>query len=273
MSDKTTKSDSQVTEKITGTKIAASTISTKQSTNSNSGNNKDSIECLHESKPAPNISINATIYEKNDEEDSNINTTSSTVKSKTSNSNNTGNTAKIETVYEKLSAVSEQSEPSYSLLKTDEKKVEDNKVDDKKKGPNSVTEINNEQQKEKKNAENDHNDMWRLSDSYGKLNKQRDLSSSVFPAGCMGCKDNTQEQSSPRRFLDAKEAAEDFTGHIDSTPRKRPSSARPQNNRNPLTGDGCEDSVKKFNNRKKGKIKIFNTNKKKNKTLTLRKHY
>lgn len=221
MGDKTTKSDSQVTEKSIGSsKTGSSTLSNRQS------NNKDSIDCLHESKPAPNISINATIYEKN--EDESMMTASSLITSTTS-------PARIETVYEKLSAVSEQSEPSNSILNEDQEKSVNK--------DSSITEINNKQI-------NDTNDSWRGSGSYGKLNKQRDLASSIFPVGCMGCKE--QEQTSPRRFIDAKEAAQDFTGHIDMTPRKRPSSAKPQNSRNPLTGDGIEDDVKKTNNRKKG---------------------
>lgn len=227
-SNKTASSDSKVTEKMTESKIGTSTVSATQS------KNKESIECLHEAKPGQNISINATIQEKDEPKDSS--------ESLTSTKSNKG-PQKIETVFEKLSVVSEQSEPSTNSLVPPE--LQTKKSDKKDKKP-SATEINNPM--DRKNS----NDSWRISGSSGKLNKQRDLASSIFPAGCMGCKDNSQESMSPRRFLDAKEASQDFAGHIDATPRKRPSSAKPQNSRNPLTGDGIEDDVRRCSSRKKG---------------------
>lgn len=53
---------------------------------------------------------------------------------------------------------------------------------------------------------------------------------------------------SPRRFLDPIEAR-DHVGHIDSTPRRRPLSAKP---RNPLTGAGValEETKRAFGRRK-----------------------
>ncbi|KAK9736537.1 hypothetical protein QE152_g12405 [Popillia japonica] len=50
--------------------------------------------------------------------------------------------------------------------------------------------------------------------------------------------------TSPRRFLDQVEA-KDRIGHIDNTPRKTPSSSKPNNSRNPLTGVEVSDALKK----------------------------
>lgn len=60
----------------------------------------------------------------------------------------------------------------------------------------------------------------------GRINRRREMSSTVFPVGCMGCKEDAPGDalSSPRRFVDAKEAADDPIGHISDTPRKRASS-------------------------------------------------
>lgn len=202
----------------------------------NSSTNKESIECLHESKPAPNLSINATIYEKIEEDPSAPSTPSL-------KSNAQERPARIETVFEKLSVVSEQSQPSEATIVSQPSKDEGTKKD---KQP-SVTEINNP----KAPAEPNTNETWRESGSSGKLNKQRDLASSIFPAGCMGCKDTIKpEATSPRRFLDASEVTHDHAGHIDAIPRKRSSSAKL--NRNPLTGAGIEDDVRKISSRKKG---------------------
>lgn len=58
--------------------------------------------------------------------------------------------------------------------------------------------------------------------------------------------------TSPRRFLDPIEAR-DHAGHMDNTPRKRPSSAKPNNiHRNPLTGVGVDDETRKTYGRRKG---------------------
>ncbi|KAK9701809.1 THAP domain [Popillia japonica] len=79
-----------------------------------------------------------------------------------------------------------------------------------------------------------------------RVNKLRDHNSTIFPVGCMGCREDPPSDhiTSPRRFLDQVEA-KDHIGHIDNTPRKRPSSAKPNNSRNPLTGVGVTDDLKK----------------------------
>ncbi|GJQ69196.1 hypothetical protein Trydic_g6347 [Trypoxylus dichotomus] len=81
-----------------------------------------------------------------------------------------------------------------------------------------------------------------------RVNKLRDHNSTIFPVGCMGCREDPPSDhiASPRRFLDPFEA-KDHIGHIDNTPKKRPVSAKPNNiSRNPLTGVGVDDDeVKK----------------------------
>lgn len=89
--------------------------------------------------------------------------------------------------------------------------------------------------------------------SSGRMIKNKDLASSIFPAGCMGCKENASDNMvSPRRFLDAKEASECRAGYIDSTPRKRPTSSKP---RNPITGGGIDLEDPRKSCRRKGNRK------------------
>ncbi|XP_022900291.1 microtubule-associated protein Jupiter [Onthophagus taurus] len=88
-----------------------------------------------------------------------------------------------------------------------------------------------------------------------RLNKLRDHSSTVFPAGCMGCPENppSDQICSPRRLLDPVESKEQ-TGLIDNMPKKRPSSAKPLPFiRNPLTGVGMDvEEVKRLPRRREG---------------------
>ncbi|XP_017776228.1 PREDICTED: uncharacterized protein LOC108562416 [Nicrophorus vespilloides] len=84
----------------------------------------------------------------------------------------------------------------------------------------------------------------------GRMNKLRDHSSNIFPAGIMGCKE--EAIISPRRFLDAQEASKDSIGHIENMPRKMPSASKSDHNRNPLTGLGlgASDEIKKAANKR-----------------------
>lgn len=226
-SNKNAKSDSKLSESNETNKATSNVSANITSTN------KESIDRLHESKPAPNLSVNATIYEKIEDEPSSQTFSSipSIFKSQES--------SKIETVFKKPSNVNEQESKESSLL------TETNNKDKKSK----LSEMSN-----LKDSSEQNNDAWKDSGSHGRLNKQRDLASSIFPAGCMGCKDNLPEGNTPRRFIDAKEAIQDHAGHIDAVPRKRPSSAKLQSGRNPLTGVGIEDDCRKVNNRKKGNV-------------------
>ncbi|XP_018332385.1 uncharacterized protein LOC108741908 [Agrilus planipennis] len=72
------------------------------------------------------------------------------------------------------------------------------------------------------------------------FNKMKHLSSNVFPVGCMGCKEDVHSSSS-RRFLNANEATIDHVGHMENTPRKRPTSRTRDTIRNPVTGAGVEN--------------------------------
>lgn len=230
------------TKSETKSDVNSTTDSNQESVASTTpSNNKSSIECLHESKPAPNISINATIYENSEESAMSIPSTKESIQS---------SPAKIETVFEKLSMVTETTEPSDVAIVSKSSEIPATKSKSKKDNSkmSNIDEVINV-----KEADESGTHIWRNNSSTGKMNKQRDFASNVFPVGCMGCKDEAPyDQTSPRRFLDAKEASQDYTGHIDSTPRKRPSSAKPQNNRNPLTGAGIEEDTRKTSNRKKG---------------------
>lgn len=229
-----TDKSSSISAKVTPTPV--------ESTTQEAG--RTSIECLHETKPAHNISINASIEEKPEQPE---------IPSKESTKQSS---AKIETVFEKLDIGSDKSDSTTDSTFAEVDKITKPPVaesiysaksrDTKKSGYS----IDDDESKKCENIR-DGNNVLPSGGSSGRLNKRKDLQSTVFPVGCMGCKeDPPSDQASPRRFLDAKEAKQDQSGHIDSTPKKRPSSAQP--NRNILTGAGIEDEVRRTSSRRKG---------------------
>lgn len=220
---------------------------------------KISLADLKESKPAPNISIKAIEESGEKEED----TEKIEPEKNETNAQKPSGPAKIETVFEKLDMSSDKSDST-----TDSTLVEGEKNKQKSEIPDSnldAKDISPSVKQDKfasdifslkevdANKSKTANTIWSISGApSGRINRKKDLTSNVFPVGCMGCKEEPpSDRMSPRRFMDAKEAAMDCVGHIDSTPRKRPGSSKP---RNPLTGAGIDQEAMKFNNRKKGNL-------------------
>lgn len=214
-----------------------------------------SIDILRETKPEPDVSIKgASIKQASKPVDKEGDSQDSTP------AQNPEEPAKIETVFEKLDVSSDKSDSTTDSAVMEN--TENSKTKTQVEIPPLDFEIKDTTQvlrpdkhasdifslKEDNSKQKSVNSIWSISGApSGRINRKKDNASSIFPAGCMGCKDE-QEQQSPRRFLDATEAAQYQAGHIDSTPRKRPTSSKP---RNPLTGVGVDDDVRKTSSRKK----------------------
>lgn len=176
-----------------------------------------SIEILRESKPSENISINSPTT-KEDVEKSAPEPTP--VEAKPSN---------IETVFEKIDINDKSDSNSDSTAGAEGEKEVVSK-------PEVDLPPLNFEMKEKPPARNK-SDIFAQDDKIqtsntifsvkgtpsGRINRRKEMSSTVFPVGCMGCKEDAPGDAlaSPRRFVDAKEAADDPIGHINDTPRKK----------------------------------------------------
>lgn len=234
---------------------------------------KASIECLREAKPYEDISIKTKIKTEatgepaeieteieNDQNALKINENNEITKKPSEELH--GDSSKIETVFEKLDITTDKTDSTTdSTISGKEKEVPDVKeinsglkaeIQSNEQSKVDVPPLNfdiRERASEPKNdiVSADGLDVRRSASSMysvrgspsGRIYRRRDTSSNVFPVGCMGCKDNSSLES-PRRFLDANEASNDFVGHIDDTPRKRPSAEKQDISRNPLTGAGIE---------------------------------
>ncbi|KAF2905547.1 hypothetical protein ILUMI_00632 [Ignelater luminosus] len=247
------------------TKDETATELTKQS--------KTSIECLREARPYEDISIKTKIKTEATGEPAEIETgvQSNQNVSKVNENNEVakkpsrelhGDSSKIETVFEKLDITTDKTDSTTdSTISGKDKEVPDVKettsglkaeIQSNEQSKVDVPPLNFDIRGRASEPKNDiissnGMDVRRSTSSLysvkgspsGRINRRRDTSSNVFPVGCMGCKDNSSLDS-PRRFLDANEASNDFIGHIDETPRKKQSAEKQDITRNPLTGEGIE---------------------------------
>lgn len=220
-------------------------------------NANTSIEILRESKPSENISINSPP------------TTTSVPSVSASSPRLKEKNSKIETVFEKIDINDKSDSNSDSTTGGEMEKDSPVKPDG---GEVPTLDFDIKETKPVRNksdifaldakSKHSNNTIFSIKGTpSGRINRRRDNNSNVFPAGIMGCKEFIpgDDMSSPRKFLDAKQAAEDQAGHIDNTPRKRPSSAHMEKGRNPLTGEGVSsnDEIKKTHSgRRRGKILI-----------------
>lgn len=224
------------------TELSQHTVTENQS----QSDQKQSVDLLRETKPAPDISINAADppepagpqeKEKTPEKEAPMEKEAASP-----------SPANIETVFEKLDTSSDKSDSTIESMEEKKAPQADYEVRDCHKTDKQASDIFSLKEVEK--GSKNINSIWSISGApSGRLNRRKDVPSSVFPVGCMGCKEQpVSEEPSPRRFLDAVEASNDYIGHLDDTPKKRCSSSK---SRNPVTGAGCEEEATRTNSRKK----------------------